>query len=122
MAKIFVVDDEVIITKIIDGLVKDEGHEVVSINNSWTAIEKIKEEAPNVILLDIMMPKIDGIELCRMIKANPDIEHIPVIMVSALSDKGTRKDSFNAGAEDFLVKPVQKRKLLKKLDAILKSK
>jgi len=119
MAKIFVVDDEVIITKIIEGLIKDEGHEVVSVNNSWTAIERIKEEAPNVILLDIMMPKINGIELCRMIKATPDIEHIPVIMVSALSDKGTRKDSANAGAEDFLAKPVKKRELAKKLQAIL---
>lgn len=121
MAKIFVVDDEVIITKIIEGLVKDEGHQIASVNNSWTAIEKIKEEAPNVILLDVMMPKINGIELCRMIKANSDIKHIPVVMISVLSDKGTKNDSFNAGAEDFLVKPLQKRKLLKTLDSIIKS-
>ena len=121
MAKIFIVDDDPLITSLFEKLVQGDGHQVVGVNNSWTAIEKIKEEAPDVILMDIMMPKVNGVELCRMIKAAPDIKHIPVIMVSALSDKGTQNDSFNAGAADFLVKPVKKNQLLKKLDAILNS-
>jgi len=118
MAKILIVDDDVETTALLANLIKNTGHEPVAVNSSLTAIETIKEEAPNLILLDIMMPDVNGIELCKMIKANQAIKDIPVVMVSALSDKGTKRDSANAGAEDFLTKPVLPDEFAKKLRSL----
>ena len=120
MAKILIVDDDPQTTTLFENLIKGNGHQAVSVNNSWTAVETIKAESPNLILLDIMMPKINGLELCKLIKANQDIKNIPIIIVSALGDMGTRRDSFNAGAEDFLAKPVRVRDFSEKLRSILK--
>lgn len=106
MAKILIVDDDIETTALFESLIKHTGHDPVAVNTSLTAIETIKAESPDLILLDIMMPDVNGIELCKMIKANPHIRHIPVMMVSALSDMGTKRDSINAGAEEFLTKPV----------------
>ena len=115
MAKILIVDDDVETTALFQSLIRNSGHEPVAVNTSLTAIETIKAEAPNLILLDIMMPDINGIELCKMIKATQAIKDIPVMMVSALSDIGTKRDSANAGAEDFLTKPVHPHDFAKKL-------
>lgn len=118
MAKILIVDDDVETTALFKNLISNIGHEPVAVNTSLTAIETIKAEAPDLILLDIMMPDVNGIELCKMIKANQAICHIPVTMVSALSDRGTKRDATNAGAEDFLTKPVFPRDFEKKLRSL----
>ena len=115
MAKILIVDDDIETTALFEGLIKNIGHKPVSVNTSLTAIETIVSEAPDLIVLDIMMPEVNGIELCKLIKANQHIRHIPIMMVSALSDKGTKRDSSNAGAEDFLTKPVLPKDFAKKL-------
>lgn len=106
MAKILIVDDDIETTALFESLITSNGHSPVAVNTSLTAIETIKAEAPDLILLDIMMPDVNGIELCKMIKANPQIKHIPVMIVSALSDIGTKRDSSKAGAEEFLTKPI----------------
>jgi CheY-like chemotaxis protein len=106
MAKILIVDDDIETTGLFERLIRSNGHIPVAVNTSLTAIETIKAESPDLILLDIMMPDVNGIELCKMIKANQHIKHIPVMIVSALSDMGTKRDSSNAGAEEFLTKPV----------------
>jgi CheY-like chemotaxis protein len=118
MAKILIVDDDVETTALFESLIRNIGHEPVSVNSSLTAIETIKAESPDLILLDIMMPDVNGIELCKMIKAIQDIRHIPIMMVSALSDKGTKRDSSNAGAEDFLTKPVLPQNFAKKIKSL----
>ena len=118
MAKILIVDDDSETTALFENLIKSIGHESVAVNSSLTAIEAIKSELPDLILLDIMMPYVNGIELCKMIKATQSIKDIPVVMVSALSDKGTKRDSANAGAEDFLTKPVLPRDFAKKLSEL----
>jgi len=115
MAKILIVDDDIETTALFERLIRSIGHEPVTVNTSLIAIETIKSESPDLILLDIMMPDVNGIELCKMIKANLHTKHIPVMMVSALSDMGTKRDSSNAGAEDFLTKPVLPQDFAKKL-------
>lgn len=115
MAKILIVDDDVETTALFQSLIRNSGHESVVVNNSLTAIETIKAELPDLILLDIMMPDVNGIELCKIIKATHAIKNIPVVMVSALGDIGTKRDSANAGAEDFLTKPVLPHDLAKRL-------
>lgn len=118
MAKILIVDDDVETTALFENMIRNTGHEPVAVNSSLTAIETIKAEAPDLILLDIMMPNINGIELCKMIKATQAINNIPVVMVSALSDRGTKRDSANAGAEDFLTKPVLPHDFARKLKSL----
>ena len=118
MAKILIVDDDIETTALFENLIRKDGHYPVSVNTSLTAIETIKAELPDLILLDIMMPDVNGIELCKMIKANQPIKHIPVMMVSALSDRGTKRDATNAGAEDFLTKPVLPQDFTKKLKSL----
>ncbi len=115
MAKILIVDDDTETTALFATMIRNNGHEPVAVGTSYTAIETIRAESPDLILMDIMMPYINGIELCKMIKANQSIKHIPVIMVSALSDLGSKRDSANAGAEDFLTKPVLPKDFANKL-------
>jgi CheY-like chemotaxis protein len=119
MAKVLIVDDDIQTTALFEKLITNNGHDCVAVNNSWTAIETIKQENPSLILLDIMMPRVNGLELCKMIKTNPSMKHIHVIIVSAMSDMGTRRDSFHAGADDFLSKPIFVHDFASKLRSVL---
>lgn len=106
MAKILIVDDDTQTTSLLESLVKINGHSPTSVNLSRHAVETASSINPDLILLDIMMEGVNGIELCKLIKANPALNSIPIIMVSALDDIGSKRDSFNAGAMDFITKPV----------------
>jgi CheY-like chemotaxis protein len=107
MAKILIVDDDLQTTALLESLVKLNGYEPTAVNLSRNAIQVATAINPDLILLDIMMESINGIELCKLIKADAALKNIPVIMVSALSDIGSKRDSFNAGAIDFITKPVR---------------
>jgi DNA-binding response OmpR family regulator len=119
MAKILIIDDDTQTTKLLEGIVALDGHKAVSVNNSASAVEVANSTLPDVILLDIMMPGINGIELCRIFHSTTELKHIPIIMVSALNDTGSQKDAFNAGAKDFLTKPVLPKVLLNKINALM---
>jgi CheY-like chemotaxis protein len=67
---------------------------------------------PDLVILDIMMPVLNGIQLCKIFQATPGLKHIPIAMLSALSDPGSKRDSYNAGAKVFLTKPIQSRELV----------
>jgi CheY-like chemotaxis protein len=75
---------------------------------------------PNLVLLDIMMPEINGIAVCKLIKSKPNTKHIKVMMVSALSDDGTKRDALNAGADQFVTKPILPRVLTQQINDLLK--
>lgn len=119
MAKILIIDDDEQTTKLLENMVKLKGHEAISLNNSMNAVEVAHSTLPDLILLDIMMPGINGIELCKIFHSTSEIKNIPIIMVSALNDIGSKKDSFNAGAKDFLTKPVLPKVLADKIDALI---
>ena len=119
MAKILIIDDDVQTTKLLEGIVMLNGHEAVSVHNSMNAVEVANSITPDLILLDIMMPGINGIELCKIFHSTSTLKHIPVIIVSALDDVGSKKDAINAGAKDFLVKPVFPKVLTNKIDALI---
>lgn len=119
MAKILIVDDDLETTNLFEGIIKSGKHEPFSITESKNAINAIEIFAPDLILLDIMMAQINGIAICKLIKSDPKTANIPVVMVSALSDEGTKRDAFNAGADDFLVKPVMPKKLIELINALL---
>jgi DNA-binding response OmpR family regulator len=119
MAKILIIDDDTQTTKLLEGIVTLSGHKAVSVNNSMSAVEVAQSTLPDVILLDIMMPGISGIELCKIFHSTSELKRIPVIIVSALNDTGSKKDAFNAGAKDFLTKPVLPKVLINKINTLI---
>lgn len=121
MAKILIVDDDAQTTALLESMVKMNGHEPTSVNLSRNAIQVASSINPDLILLDIMMEGINGIELCKLIKADSALMSVPVIMVSALSDVGSKRDSFNAGAVDFITKPVRPGEFAQRIQDVLQS-
>jgi DNA-binding response OmpR family regulator len=119
MPKILIIDDDIQTTKLLEGIVALNGHQSVSVNNSTIAVEVANSTSPDLILLDIMMPGISGIELCKIFQSTSKLKRIPIIIVSALNDMGSKKDAFNAGAKDFLTKPVYPKDLKNKIEALI---
>ncbi|GJQ35174.1 MAG: hypothetical protein JETCAE01_11840 [Anaerolineaceae bacterium] len=109
MAKIMIIDDDPETAKLLEAIINLDGHETSIVQDSRIAIRAVETFMPDLVLLDIMMPEIDGITICKMIKSTPSTSHIKVMMVSALSTDATRKDSRDAGADQFVSKPVLPR-------------
>jgi two-component system, OmpR family, alkaline phosphatase synthesis response regulator PhoP len=117
--KILVVDDEVYIVHILDFSLGMEGYEVVTALDGEQALEKVNSERPDLVVLDIMMPKLDGYEVCKTIKASPDTHHIPVILLSAKGRNVDQKMGFDVGADDYITKPFSPRKLVERINQLL---
>jgi two-component system cell cycle response regulator len=105
-ARILIVDDIEANRRLLQAKLEAQYHSVILASNGPQAIEMAREHDPEIILLDVMMPGMDGYEVCRRLKADPVTSHIPVVMVTALSDAEDRVRGLDAGAEDFLTKPV----------------
>ncbi len=119
MSKILIVDDDVQTTILLASIVTLNGHQPTSVTNSRNAVEVANSTIPDLILLDIMMPEINGIQLCKIFQSTPNLRHIPIVIVSALNDIGSKKDAFNAGAKDFITKPVHPKELAQKINALI---
>jgi two-component system alkaline phosphatase synthesis response regulator PhoP len=117
--KILVVDDEIYIVHILDFSLGMEGYEVVTALDGEQALEKMKTERPDLIVLDIMMPKLDGYEVCKTIKSSPDTAHVPVILLSAKGRNVDQKMGFDVGADDYITKPFSPRKLVERINQLL---
>ena len=105
-ARVLVVDDILANVRLLEAKLAAEYFEVVTAMNGADALEAVNRTRPDIVLLDVMMPGIDGIEVCRRIKQNPATQHIPVVMVTALDQPEDRVRGLEAGADDFLTKPV----------------
>ncbi len=117
--KILVVDDEIYIVHILDFSLGMEGYEVKTALDGEQALEKARMEHPDLIVLDIMMPKLDGYETCKTLKADPATKDIPVILLSAKGRNADQKIGFEVGADDYITKPFSPRKLVERINAIL---
>ena len=117
--KILVVDDEIYIVHILDFSLGMEGYEVVTALDGEQALERLKVEKPDLIVLDIMMPKLDGYEVCKAIKSEPETRHIPVILLSAKGRNVDQKMGFDVGADDYITKPFSPRKLVERINQLL---
>ncbi|MEO5988518.1 MAG: response regulator [Candidatus Eisenbacteria bacterium] len=117
--KILVVDDEIYIVHILDFSLGMEGYEVLTALDGEQALEKARAEHPDLIVLDIMMPKLDGYETCKMLKADDRTKDIPVILLSAKGRNVDQKVGFEVGADDYITKPFSPRRLVERINAIL---
>jgi len=109
---VLVVDDEEVNRALLRDPLQARGYEVEEAENGLVALEKISQRPPDVILLDVMMPKMDGIEVCRQVKKNEATAPIPILMVTALSERKERLAGIQAGANDFLTKPIDLQDVL----------
>jgi two-component system alkaline phosphatase synthesis response regulator PhoP len=117
--KILVVDDEIYIVHILDFSLGMEGYEVVTALDGEQAVEKARTEKPDLIVLDIMMPKLDGYETCKILKGEKETRDIPVILLSAKGRNVDQKVGFEVGADDYITKPFSPRKLVERINSIL---
>ncbi|MBI5604859.1 MAG: response regulator [Deltaproteobacteria bacterium] len=104
--KILCVDDDLTNLTLLEAMLKPKGYQVITVDSGQDALEKLKSEAFDLVLLDVMMPEINGYEVCRRIKEDPLIKDIPVVMVTALADRGSKIKGLEAGANEFLSKPL----------------
>ncbi len=117
--KILIVDDDVNALKLIGYTLHREGYEIVVAQSGQEALAKAQTEKPHLVLLDIMMPGMDGYEVCRRLRATPQIAQIPVIMLTAKSQVEDKVAGFEAGADDYLTKPVIPAELVARVRALL---
>lgn len=117
--KILVVDDEVYILHILDFSLGAEGYEVITAADGEEAIDRARVEKPDLVVLDIMMPKVDGFEACRRLKGDPETSQIPVILLTAKGREVDRQMGMEVGADDYIVKPFSPTKLIEKIGSFL---
>ena len=113
--KILLVEDSKIVQQMYRSKLTIEQFTVQTADNGMEAIKLLSQEIPDVILLDLMMPGIDGFKLCRLLREDPKFTHTPIIIVTALSDNDSRIVAFGAGANDYLTKPYHPRELVSKI-------
>jgi K+-sensing histidine kinase KdpD/CheY-like chemotaxis protein len=115
---ILVVDDEAVIRETLERLLSSEGYAVASANSGTEGLAKAAELVPDLVLLDVVMPDLDGFEVCRRLRSDPLLAEVPVVMVTALGERGARLKGFEAGADDFVSKPFDNAELLARVRTI----
>ncbi len=121
-ARVLVVDDIISNVKLLEAKLSAEYFEVATAYNGLECLAKVETVMPDIVLLDVMMPGMDGFEVCRRIKGNPKTAHIPVIMVTALDQPSDRVTGLEAGADDFLTKPVDDAALFARVRSLVRLK
>src|SRR5580704_13659388 len=121
-ARVLVVDDIMSNVKLLEAKLTAEYFDVATAYNGLECLKRIEENIPDIVLLDVMMPGMDGFEVCRRIKSDPKIAHVPVVMVTALNRPSDRVLGLEAGADDFLSKPVDDAALFARVRSLVRLK
>ena len=118
--KVLIADDEPDILEIIQYNLKKEGYTVVTAKDGDEALTKAKQEAPDLIILDIMMPKKNGVEVCEILRTKPAFKETLIIFLTALSDESSQIKGLESGADDYINKPISPKVLLSRVNAIFR--
>ncbi|WP_439557899.1 response regulator transcription factor [Dyadobacter sp.] len=118
--KVLVVDDDSDIVELLEYNLTKEGYSVLTASNGKKAIEIAKTFTPDLILLDIMMPQLDGIETGRILRQNPDIKNTYILFLTARSEEYSEVAAFDVGADDYITKPIKPRALMSRINALFR--
>ena len=119
-SKILIADDNQQNRELLEAYLADEKYEMEMSIDGQQTIERVEEWQPDLILLDIMMPKLSGYEVCQKLKQNPTTQNIPILIVTALNEKGDIEKAVDAGCDDFLSKPVNSLELKTRVRSLLR--
>lgn len=120
MARILVIEDEKDLLEVLAYNLRQAGHTPLLVGGGRDALAAVAEHRPDLVLLDLMLPDVSGIEICRRIKSAPATKDIPIVMVTAKGDEVDRVVGFELGADDYVVKPYSLRELLLRVEAVLR--
>lgn len=118
-SRILVVDDEVNITRLLEARLKAQGHEVLIARDGLEGLSMAREQNPDLVILDVMMPKLDGFKVCRMLKFDQNHQHIPVILLSARNQESDLQAGRELKADAYISKPYNPEELLKTISRLL---
>ncbi|MGZ0016001.1 response regulator transcription factor [Yeosuana sp. AK3] len=118
--KILLVDDEPDILEIVGYNLSNEGYQVLTAENGIEAVKKAKKELPHLIILDVMMPEMDGIEACEIIRKDPSLKDTIITFLTARGEDYSQVAGFDAGADDYITKPIKPKVLVSKVKALLR--
>jgi two-component system alkaline phosphatase synthesis response regulator PhoP len=118
--KILLVDDEPDILEIVGYNLSNEGYQIITAENGVEAVKKSKKETPHLIILDVMMPEMDGIEACEIMRKNPDLKDTIITFLTARGEDYSQVAGFDAGADDYITKPIKPKVLVSKVKALLR--
>ena len=117
--KIMIVDDDPHVIESLGNILRDAGYQVIAIEDGETALAKAQTELPSLIILDLMMPRMPGLEICKALKNDIAIRYIPVIMLTGKTKEGDKIIGLETGADDYITKPFNPRELLLRIDRSL---
>lgn len=120
MARILVIEDEADLQEVLDYNLRQHGHEVIVKGSGQDGLRAMRERRPDLIILDIMLPDVSGLEVCKALKKAPETRSIPIIMASARGEEIDRVLGFELGADDYVVKPYSVRELLLRVQTVLR--
>lgn len=118
--KILLVDDEPDILEIVSYNLSSEGYQVITAENGIEAVKKAKKELPHLVILDVMMPEMDGIEACELIRKDPNLKDVVITFLTARGEDYSQLAGFDAGADDYITKPIKPKVLISKVKALLR--
>ncbi len=118
--KIIVVDDEKTVRDALEFLLMNEGYEVITAQNGEDALIKVRDEDPDLMILDVMMPRMNGFRVARAIRKDPVYKRLPILLLTVMDDKNDKIAGYNSGADEYLVKPFDLDELIVRVKCLLK--
>lgn len=119
MAKILIVEDEIEIADNLAALLRTKGHKVSLCGDGGEALAIARKELPELILLDVMLPRVSGLDVCRLLRADAKTAKAKIVMVTGLGRMGDVEEAFKAGADDYLIKPFDSTRLFNKISKVM---
>jgi len=120
--KILVIEDDPATLRLVDYSLRHDGYQVLTASNGLEGIQKAHNEAPDLIILDVMLPGMDGFEICHSLRSEPDTAQLPILMLSAKAQEIDKNTGLKVGADDYLAKPADPSEIVRRVESLLAPK